>query len=268
MKKKRVRNSGVVARSTGGANQVSERKSSIAPLLLSSFALLVSLAGVFLQWRADVAQRREVVNLWVKPRSESQFIRLSDFGAGGGLLETEGALTVANNGGIAVAITGFDIKTLPSDSVDSSDLGNDLRDLGNVAASKSVGKAYGFFVGLNGGLRGKDGSVVALPIVLAPGEAKVFFVRVGLMVSRPVYDKLVAIDRRVPRERDRILNALYDEGLDSHGNPVKVGQLGGSGRFIEFAAHDDPRMPLYSFDISTARGGEFSVRRFWTPDGF
>ncbi len=118
------------------------------------------------------------------------------------------------------------------------------------------------YTGINGGLFTEDLKPVSLPETLAAGEAKKYYILVGLLIPPAVFAKFPTIaDDQELLDRDLSI-ALAKQGIDVFGNPVEYKDIGGV--MIQYLEAE--KAPLYLCTIHTKRRtAALAVAQKYTP---
>ncbi len=214
-------------------------------IILSILAFLVSLVSLLIQWQGYNSTVSEIVSISVTPHSSSTHLRLIPFDLNdensNGLVETDGEITISNNGGRKISINQYEVRKVKN---------------------YKKNRTEGFHIGLQGGLYEVSGSEVFFPIYLEPGESRILHARVGIMVPLDSFRRVKSITQMKGIEKRALLDAIEDGGFDLHGNPVKVQRFKGGGVLKEFS--DKPNeLPQLLFRVRTGQDNEFWTESEW-----
>ncbi|WP_442489125.1 hypothetical protein [Halomonas litopenaei] len=178
------------------------------------------------------ALQREGLSVKLSPYVSGE-IRLTenDLGLLGHVVQVPWRLTVSNTGSRQLSIARYDLS-----SVDSVE----------------------YYSGIDGGLVTKNSQPVDLPRTLEPGETQSFFLFIGIIVPRTVYEILKELDEGNDIQRIDATIALAREGVDLYGNKVDYTEFEEGAYHITIDSVNQ-KAKMFSLTIYTGRDNTFIV---------
>lgn len=202
---------------------------------IATLSLVVAFASVIVPYIQQEMlfkkQQQEDLNV-ILNSSVNGPIKITDhnFGHMGYVVQVPWSLTVSNNGNRQLSI----VKKRLS--------------CGNEPNSQ-------FYTGIDGGIFSKDYTPVQLPIKLEEGESQSFYIYVGTLVPKHVYELLKKLNNGNPVMDRDAMKALGEKGIDIYGNSVEYRSYNGDQFSISFK--ESGKALRHWLVLSTGRGNEF-----------
>ena len=110
------------------------------------------------------------------------------------------------------------------------------------------------YSGIDGGLVSNKSEPIVLPITLAAGESRTFYILVGITVSQDAYETLASISETPVTDRTAT-KKLAAKGIDYYGNEVEYTEYE-DGSF-HFAVSDVQKAQRFWIRFETGQGNAF-----------
>lgn len=209
---------------------------------LSLLIAICAIAIPYMQQKGALKQQqeqfeelqREELSLNFSPRVKGE-IRLTEhsFGQLGHVIQKAWKLTISNTGSRRVSIVKYSLSR--GDSPEST-----------------------YYTGIDGGVFTKGSEPVDFPVALGPGETQSYFLLVGIIVPKAVYETLKGLEEGKNIQEEEATVALAKEGLDLYGNKVAFTEFEG-GAYMLSVDSENQKSQSFWCAIQTGRDNRFFV---------
>lgn len=112
-----------------------------------------------------------------------------------------------------------------------------------------------FYTGIDGGIVTEDFKPLKLPLKLESGESKSYYLYVGTMVPKQVFEILYNINEGKPVSDRAAMKVLGEHGMDIYGN--KVEYHGNENGKVSIIFKEADKSPTFWLRLSTGKGNNF-----------
>jgi hypothetical protein len=219
-----------------------EKTINLLAISMALLSLIVSVAAFIIPYREQKHQfeiiQSEILTVKLNPHIDGD-LRITDINLGqmGRVIQFPVGLTISNTGNQKLSIINYD-----------------------VWVNSSMGLTK--YSEINGGIEDTKNTRVILPIVLEPGESKIFTLYVGIIIP-PEASKLVTpINNEIYTNINKALVILAKAGIDFYGNNVDYQEYPEGGHTLSVTP-ENQKSPIIWFQAFTGRGNTYLSSGSW-----